>query len=145
MRTLGAHLAKDATIHGGTYLSRPEHLVIGAGSFLNRNCYLDLEDRIVLGDRVVIGHGTTLVTTKHKIGPSDKRCDGYTSASIHIGNGAWVGANVTVLAGVTIGSGAVVAAGALVVRDVPPDTLVAGVPAQVVRSLDADVEEALSA
>ena len=54
---------------------------------------------------------------------------------VHVGRGAFLGANVTVLAGVTIGSGAFVAAGSVVTRDVPASTLVAGVPARAIRSL----------
>ena len=144
MRVLGADLARSATIHGGSYLSRPAHLAMGAGSFVNRNCYLDLAAPVVLGDQVTIGHGTTLVTTRHDIGPTGRRCAGHTAEPIHIGDGAWLGANVTVLAGVTIGNGAVVAAGALVARDVAANTLVAGVPARVLRSLESEVEGALA-
>lgn len=56
------------------------------------------------------------------------------SAPVVIGDGVWIGARATILKGVTIGDGAVVAAGAVVTRDVPAHSLVAGVPARVVRA-----------
>jgi acetyltransferase-like isoleucine patch superfamily enzyme len=55
-----------------------------------------------------------------------------------IGDGAWIGVGSTILPGVTIGAGSVVSAGSVVRRDVPPDTLVSGVPADVVRQLPHD-------
>ena len=54
---------------------------------------------------------------------------------IHIGENVWLGANVTVLGGVTIGDNAVIAAGAVVTKNIPPNTVAAGVPARVVRTL----------
>ncbi len=58
------------------------------------------------------------------------------AAPITIERNVWLGAGATVLQGVTVGSDAVVAAGAIVTRDVPPRTLVAGVPAQAVREIE---------
>ena len=57
-------------------------------------------------------------------------------APIHIGRHVWIGANATVLPGVTIGEGAIVAAGAVVTKDVPKNTMVGGVPARVIRTID---------
>jgi len=56
-------------------------------------------------------------------------------STVSVEDGAWIAARVTVLPGVTIGRGSVVAAGAVVTRDVPPNCLVAGVPARVLREL----------
>lgn len=54
---------------------------------------------------------------------------------IRIEDKVWLGANVTVLQGVTIGEGAIVAAGAVVTKDVPPRTVVGGIPAKLLRAL----------
>ena len=59
-----------------------------------------------------------------------------TYAPIHIGRNVWIGANATVLPGVTVGDGAVVAAGAVVTKDVAPNTIVGGVPAKLIKSIN---------
>ena len=59
--------------------------------------------------------------------------DGIKTAPVSIGNHVWIGSKSMILKGVTIGEGSVVAAGAVVVRDVPPHTLVGGVPAKVIK------------
>ena len=78
-----------------------------------------------------VGHGTTLTTLNHRVDPA-RRAD-MLPAPVVIGRHVWIGAAVTVVPGVTIGDGAMVGAGAVVTRDVAPDTIVAGVPAKVVR------------
>ncbi|MGI3780723.1 MAG: acyltransferase [Janthinobacterium lividum] len=138
LRAAGADLARGAMLHGGTFITRPGRLVVGKGSFVSRSCYLDLEADLVLGDHVTVGHGTSFVTTRHRLGPPELRCGTFSGEAITVGDGAWLGANVTVLPGVTIGNGAVVAAGAVVVADVPSNVLVAGVPARVLRALNPD-------
>ncbi|MFP4435965.1 MAG: acyltransferase [Chloroflexaceae bacterium] len=111
-------------------------LKVGRGCMFNIGCVLDLGAEIIIGDRVFFGHEVMILTTTHKIGTALCRCDAPRKLPVTIGAGTWVGARCTILPGVTIGAGAVVAAGAVVNKDVPANTLVAGVPARVVKSLE---------
>lgn len=137
LRLAGAPLRRSAHLMGGTYFSRPANLRVGERCLINRGCYLDLHGNITLGDDVVVGHGTAVITSRHRLGPEERRAGEVEGVSVTISSGAWVGANVTILPGVTVGRGAVVAAGAVVTSDVPANSVVAGVPARVVRRLDA--------
>lgn len=81
----------------------------------------------------MIGHNVVIATVNHPLEPS-RRGD-IVPAPVHIGKGAWIGANATILPGVTVGDGAVVAAASVVTRDVPAGTVVVGSPARVLRSV----------
>lgn len=76
-----------------------------------------------------------LMTGSHHLGNSQRRAGDFTAQPIRICDGVWLGARSTVLPGVTLHEGAVVGAGAIVNRDVPPNSLVAGVPARLIRDL----------
>lgn len=116
-----------------------ERLVIGDDCLINAPCYLNLNERIIIGDRVSVGHHALFITDSHELGPAEHRAGRRVAAPIVIGDGCWLGARVTVLPGVTIGNGAVVAAGAVVTADVPANTLVGGVPAKPLKLLQETV------
>ena len=82
----------------------------------------------------MIGHNVVLATVNHALEPSHDRKNSY--APIDIGQKVWIGSNVTILPGVTVGDWAVIAAGAVVTKDVPAYTVVGGVPAKVIRTID---------
>jgi maltose O-acetyltransferase len=75
------------------------------------------------------------LTLSHQIGGRDYRAGATTTRTITVESGVWIGARSVILPGVTLGAGSVVAAGSIVNKDVDADTLVAGVPARVVRTL----------
>lgn len=109
------------------------HITIGAETFINYEVMLDNAAPITIGHRVSFGPRVTVLTGTHGIAVVGRRAGPYTSAPVSIEDGCWIGAGAMILPGVTVGAGAVVAAGAVVTKDVPPDTLVAGVPATVVK------------
>jgi acetyltransferase-like isoleucine patch superfamily enzyme len=114
-------------------------LRIGELTYISGPLRIDLGAEVRIGSGVRFGHDVLLLTFDHDIGPSEYRCGRLVAAPIRIGNGVWIGSRATVLPGVSIGDGAVIGTGALVTRDVPPNTLVAGVPARSIRDLDETV------
>ena len=117
-------------------------LVIGDNCYLNTGAFFELGDHITLGHNIAVGHDAMFLTTSHDFSHPERRGGAVTHAPIYVGDGAWIAARATILPGVTIGEGAIVAAGAVVNKDVPPHTLVGGLPAKPIRTLDSDVGNA---
>lgn len=92
---------------------------------------------VSIGKHVNLAQGITVTALNHNFKDSDKRIDeqGVSTNPVTIGNDIWIGANAVILPGVTIGDHSVVAAGAVVTKDVPPHSLVAGVPAKVIKQI----------
>ncbi len=118
------------TVMGGTEVYAPARLRIGANTVIGRWCLLDARGGITIGRNVNMSSYTRLMTAKHDIDEPDFPAE---YAPIVIEDRAWLALGVTVIDGVTIGEGAVVCAGAVVTRDVPPYTVVGGVPAKHIR------------
>lgn len=142
-RAAGVRVGDRARVLGPLHITCvgnwQQFLSIGNDTLITGPLRIDLAAEVRIGDRVRIGQDVLLLTNDHDIGETQQRCGVLVARPIHIGDGAWLASRCIVLPGVSIGAGAVVAAGAVVTRDVPPDTLVAGVPARVVRSLDEQV------
>ena len=92
---------------------------------------------VSIGNHVNLAQGITVTALNHNFKDSDKRIDeqGVCTNPVTIGNDIWIGANAVILPGVTIGDHSVVAAGAVVTKDVPPHSLVAGIPAKVIKQI----------
>ena len=148
LRALGFNIGNGVcfwslpTLIGGGKLHHK--LAIGRRSVFNVQCFFDLAAPISIGDFVGFGPQVMLITGAHQIGEAACRLGPLDPKPIHIGNGAWLGARCTILPGVTIGDGAVIAAGSLVAKDVPPNTLVGGVPAKQIRQVETAVPERLN-
>lgn len=140
-RLAGCHLGRRVILLGNIRLlgegDVASRLTMEEGVFVGIGVTLGLDGPITLGKNVTIGPETILHTASHYLGKSERRMDFRTLIKpIVVEEGAWIAMRVTVLPGVTVGRGAVVAAGAVVTRDVPPNTLVGGVPARVIKNLD---------
>lgn len=101
--------------------------------FINSGCHFQDQGGIEIGDGALIGHNVVLATINHDLDPAMNRKNHY--APIKIGAHVWIGSNATILSGVSIGEWSVVAAGAVVTKDVPPVTVVGGVPAKVLKKI----------
>ena len=110
-------------------------LEIGERTYINAGTSIAAQCSVKIGARCAIGNLTLIMDTDfhsahdHTVAPAAR--------PVVIEDDVWLAARVTVLKGVTIGRGAVVAAGAVVTKDVPPRALVGGVPARLIRMLDA--------
>ena len=92
---------------------------------------------VTIGSHVNLAQGITITALNHIFEDSEKRIDeqGVSTSAVVIEDDIWIGANAVVLPGVTIGQHSVVAAGAVVTKDVPPHSLVAGVPAKIIKQI----------
>jgi acetyltransferase-like isoleucine patch superfamily enzyme len=141
LRLLGARIGRRTVLHDvrffNLYRRGLSGLEIADDCFLGDECLLDLAEGIRLERQVTLAE-RVLVLTHMNVGYRDHPLQAHfpaMAAPVVIEEGAFLGANVTVLAGVRIGSQSFVAAGSVVTADVPPRTLVAGVPARAVRAI----------
>jgi len=130
---IGTTIDTSTTIFAPFYINFGKHTSIGKNVFINHACsFLDLGG-ITIEDDVLIGPKVNLITENHPIDASKRKS--LLCKPIVIKRNAWIGAAATILPGVTIGENAVVAAGSVVTKDVPNNTIVAGVPAKHVKSI----------
>jgi acetyltransferase-like isoleucine patch superfamily enzyme len=141
LRLLGARVGRRAVLHDVRFFNLYRRgfagLEIGDECFLGDECLLDLAEAVRLEGQVTFAE-RVLVLTHTNVGYADHPLQPHfpaLAAPVVVESGAFVGANVTVLPGVRIGSRSFVAAGSVVTADVPPRTLVAGIPARVMRPI----------
>lgn len=141
LRLGGLNIGRGTLVLGNPVIAgegNPYRLLsIGASCWVNMGIIFDLGAPVTVGDRVDLGHEVLFITSSHDVEGHERRGGSPLRAPITVGDGVWIGARAILLPGVTVGEGAIVAAGAVVVRDVPPHTMVAGVPAKPVRELEA--------
>ncbi|CAH2716395.1 Maltose O-acetyltransferase [Neobacillus rhizosphaerae] len=107
---------------------------VGNDFYAGYNCtILDMAE-VRIGDNCMIGPNVGIYTAGHSIEPKGRNKSGY-AIPIEIGNDVWIGGSCVILAGVTIGDNSIVAAGSVVTKDVPANTIVAGNPAKILKSI----------
>lgn len=121
---------------GVTIVGDMKKLVVGDNVYLAHGCWLHLGTNITLGDEVMCGPYTVVVTGNHGIMDGSYRYGSGGRSPVRIGRGTWLGARVTVLPGVSIGQGTLCAAGSVVTKDIPDYVVAGGVPARVLERVD---------
>jgi acetyltransferase-like isoleucine patch superfamily enzyme len=123
----GDHVAVELGVYPNGLLK------IGNDCFINSGVSICAQKSITIGNNTAIGNYSLIMDTDfHTIGDIWKIPE---PSPVIIGDNVWIAARVTILKGVTIGDGAVVAAGSVVTKDVPPYTIVGGIPAKILRTL----------
>ena len=152
------HRGKHSVIHRSARMDTPPYRIFSLGDYsviesfacinnavgdviIGDHTRIGLHNTIIgpveIGNNVNLAQGITVTALNHNFSDTDKRIDeqGVSTNPVTIEDDVWVGANAVILPGVTIGEHCVVAAGAVVTKDVPPHSLVAGVPAKVIRQI----------
>jgi acetyltransferase-like isoleucine patch superfamily enzyme len=157
LRVRGVHIASKVRVGAGCRINRPNNLIMGQRVvlegdvvvklvsktacldlseyvFVGRGCLFDISTQLTVGKGTLLAPGCFITDHNHATSPDamiwTQDC---IEAPVKIGADVWLGARAIVLPGVTIGDGAIIGAGAVVTRDVPPMTVVAGVPAKFLR------------
>ena len=129
----GKKIDKSFRLFPPFYTDCGKNITVGQNVFINACCKFQDQGGITIGNGVLIGHGVTLATLNHEENPN-KRQNIYPKP-ITIGDNVWIGSNATILSGVKIGDGAIIGANAVVTKDVAKNTIVAGIPAKVIREI----------
>lgn len=146
----GFYLGENAIVFGRLQCQKDgAQLHIGANFFLGAGSRIVSSDDVRIGNNVLISHNCYITDTDgHSLNAAIRRKDvpnrwagfkdwsAVESSPVKIENDVWIGPQVIVLKGVQIGEGAVVSAGSVVTKDIPSYSLVAGVPANIIRNLE---------
>lgn len=130
-----------------------KNIIIGDSVFIGRDVeMLSTRAKIHIGDHVMIAKGVSIITGEHRtdiqgrymdeINDKEKKASNDEDVTLEGDN--WICTNACILKGVTIGKGSIVAAGAVVTRDVPPYSVVGGVPARVIKKRFDDEKDSCS-
>lgn len=121
------------------YTDFGKNITVGKNVFINACCHFQDQGGITLGDNCLVGHNVVFATLNHGFAPEERQS--MLPAPIVVGRNVWIGSNSTILQGVTIGDNSIIAAGSVVIKDVPANAIVAGIPARFIRSISPEEEK----
>lgn len=131
---LGDNLGENSQIIAPFSGAAFDHIKIGNNVYINSNSLLMARGGITIDDDVMVAANVQFLSNNHD--EYDRQV--LTCKPIHVKKGVWIGAGASILPGVTVGEYAIVGAGAIVTKDVPDYSVVVGIPAKVVKTLDKD-------
>ena len=130
----GSEVDESVAVFTPLYINYGKNTKIGKNVFINFDCvFLDLGG-ITIEDNVLIAPKVSLLSEGHPVSPSERQS--LVPGHIHIKKNAWIGAGATILHGVTVGENSIISAGAVVSKDVPVNTIVGGVPAKIIKTIE---------
>ena len=126
----------------GCYIEPPfranwggKHVRLGNYVYANFNLTLVDDGHIDIGDNVMFAPNVTVITATHPVLPALREKGLQFNVDVKICNNVWIGAGAIIMPGITVGENSVVGAGSVVTKDVPPNTVVVGNPARVLREI----------
>jgi acetyltransferase-like isoleucine patch superfamily enzyme len=140
LKSIAKSCGDNVSVFEGVFLLNPQNLSVGNNVSIQPLCYIecgnDENGGLVIEDDVSIAHGVTVMTTTHTYEDESLpiKDQPVVSKKVVIKNNVWIGAKATILAGNTVNSGSIVGAAAVVTKDVPENSIVAGVPAKVIKT-----------
>ena len=144
LRLFGSSVGKDSVLKNvrfyNLYRTGLKGLSIGSRCYIGNEVLIDLADQVRIEDDVTVAARVHIITHQN-VGYHDHPLQAHLpnlQAPVHIQSGTFIGANAVITAGVTVGKNSIVGACALVREDVPPNTVVAGVPARPIKKLSQD-------
>lgn len=138
LRLMGAKIGKRSIFYPGIWIAPGRNLVVGDDVDFALDVLITSSGGVEIGDRTLIGYRVQILSANHSIPKGSEKIfeAGHDLAKVTIGKDVWIGGNSMILPGVTIGDGAVVAGGSVVNKDVPPYTIVGGIPAKIIKKRD---------
>jgi acetyltransferase-like isoleucine patch superfamily enzyme len=113
-----------------------EGLIIGNNVGIAQNCFIQVRGKVVIGDNVIFGPNVSIFSENHCFSDPEMpvSMQGVSRKGVTVEEGAWIGTRAVILDGVNIGKNSIVAAGSIVTKDVPPYTIVGGIPARIIKN-----------
>lgn len=135
LTSVGAKIGKNVVFYPGVWIQPGRNLVIGNNVDLALDVIITTSGGVTIGDRTLVGYRTQIISGNHNIPSGKGRIfgAGHNYQNVHIGNDCWIGANSIIMPGVTIGDGSIIAGGSVVTKNVDAFTIVAGVPAKLIK------------
>lgn len=136
LKTIAQNVGSNVGIYPGVYLLNPENITIGENVSIHPMCYIDAAGQITIGNNVSIAHGVTIMSSTHSykdqtIPIKDQK---ILLKKTVIKDNVWIGSKATIVYGLSVGAGSIVGASAVVTKNVSPNSVVAGIPAQQIKN-----------
>ena len=135
LREILGQADEDTFINQPFYCDYGKHIRVGKRFFANFSLTVLDEALVTIGDDCFLGPNVSIYTACHSTDPQERNTRREWAKPVSIGNNVWIGGAVTILPGVTIGDNCTIGAGSVVTHDIPANSIAAGNPAKVIRTL----------